>query len=273
MSRFDEIVEGYKPKTDEDLCNAQREVMQKVALAGLRRGGFFKYAAFYGDTCLRIFHGLRRYSEDMDFSLIEKNSDIHIEDFFQPVVEEFDSVGMPVMITKKEKKKFGGVESAFLKENTETYDLKFQTHKTLKVKLELDTDPPLRFSTEQRLIVEPYSFSVNCFVLPDLFAGKMHALVYRSWQRRVKGRDWYDFEWYVKKRIPLNFSHLSERIREFNNADVSKEQFMQTLKERLMKADIELVKQDVLPYVEDSRDLEIWSNKYFVQLADLMVVE
>ena len=270
MNRFDELVEGYRTQGDKELSNAQREVMQKVALAGLSRGGFFKHAAFYGGTCLRIFHKLRRYSEDMDFSLIKKDDNIHIENFFQPIVDEFKAIGMPVEIVKKDKKTFGRVESAFLKENTETYDIKFQTRKTLKVKFELDTDPPLHFSTEQKLLFEPYSFSVNCFVLPDLFAGKMHALVYRAWQRRIKGRDWYDFEWYVRHRVPLDFRHLSERIREFNGSDISKERFLQQLREKLGNTDINLVKQDVLPYVDDAHELDIWSNDYFLQIADMV---
>lgn len=270
MNRFDELVEGYRTQGDKELSNAQREVMQKVALAGLSRGGFFKHAAFYGGTCLRIFHKLRRYSEDMDFSLIKKDDTIHIENFFQPIVDEFKAIGMPVEIVKKDKKTFGRVESAFLKENTETYDIKFQTRKTLKVKIELDTVPPLHFSTEQKLLFEPYSFSVNCFVLPDLFAGKMHALVYRSWQRRIKGRDWYDFEWYVRHRVPLDFRHLSERIREFNGSDISKEMFLQQLREKLGNTDINLVKQDVLPYVDDAHELDIWSNDYFLQIADMV---
>ena len=270
MNRFDELVEGYRTQGDKELCNAQREVMQKVALAGLSRGGFFKHAAFYGGTCLRIFHKLRRYSEDMDFSLIKKDDNIHIENFFQPIVDEFKAIGMPVEIVKKDKKTFGRVESAFLKENTETYDIKFQTRKTHKVKIELDTDPPLHFSTEQKLLFEPYSFSVNCFVLPDLFAGKMHALVYRAWQRRIKGRDWYDFEWYVRHRVPLDFRHLSERIREFNGSDISKEMLLQQLREKLGNTDINLVKQDVLPYVDDAHELDIWSNDYFLQIADMV---
>ena len=270
MNRFDELVEGYRTQGDKELGNAQREVMQKVALAGLSRGGFFKHAAFYGGTCLRIFHKLRRYSEDMDFSLIKKDDNIHIENFFQPIVDEFKAIGMPVEIVKKDKKTFGRVESAFLKENTETYDIKFQTRKTHKVKIELDTDPPLHFSTEQKLLFEPYSFSVNCFVLPDLFAGKMHALVYRAWQRRIKGRDWYDFEWYVRHRVPLDFRHLSERIREFNGSDISKEMFLQQLREKLGNTDINLVKQDVLPYVDDAHELDIWSNDYFLQIADMV---
>lgn len=273
MSIFDEMVEQYHPQNDAERTSVQREVMQKMALAGLNRGGFFDHAAFYGGTCLRIFHGLKRYSEDMDFSLTEKNDQIHIENYFQAIVDEFKTVGMPVEIVKKDKKSFGRVESAFLKEDTEAYDIKFQTRKMMKVKIELDTNPPLCFSTEQRLVMQPYSFTVRCFTLPDLYAGKMHALVYRAWQRRIKGRDWYDFEWYVRNRVPLDFKHLQERIREFSGNEVSKEEFMTTLREKLANADINLAKQDVLSYIENNRELDIWSNEYFLQLGDMIVFE
>lgn len=271
MSIFDEIVEQYHPQNDAARTSAQREVMQKVALAGLNRGGFFDHAAFYGGTCLRIFHGLKRFSEDMDFSLTEKNDQIHIENYFQAIVDEFKTVGMPVEIVKKDKNNFGRVESAFLKEDTEAYDIKFQTRKMMKVKIELDINPPLCFTTEQKLVMQPYSFAVRCFTLPALYAGKMHALVYRSWQRRIKGRDWYDFEWYIRNRVPLDFRHLQERIREFSGHEVSKEDFMIAFREKLANTDINLVKQDVLPYIENEHELDIWSNDYFLQLADMIM--
>ena len=275
MAIFDDLVEQYRPLTDGARDSAQREVMQKIALAGLNRGGFFEHAAFYGGTCLRIFHGLNRFSEDMDFSLTEKNDQIHIENYFQPIVDEFRSIGMPVEIVKKDKKAFGRVESAFLKEDTEAYDIKFQTRKLLKVKIELDTNPPLKFSTQQRLLMQPYSFSVRIFTLPDLYAGKMHALAYRTWQRRIKGRDWYDFEWYVRNGVALDFNHLQARIKEFSGEDVSREQFMEQLRNKLATSDIENVKQDVMPYIskQQQRELDIWSNDYFLQLADMIKFE
>lgn len=254
--------------------NAEQEVCQKIALAGLHRGGFFDHAAFYGGTCLRMFYGLPRFSEDMDFSLTQKRDDIHLENYFDAIREEFNLAGFDITITKKEKKAFGKVESAFLKENTEAYDIKFQTKKTVKVKIELDTDPPLLFNTEQKLLMQPYSFMVRCFTLPDLYAGKMHALVYRAWHRRVKGRDWFDFEWYVRNGVPLSFRHLQERIREFNEAIVSPEEFMDQLRKKIVETDIENVKQDVIPYIEPNqqRDLDIWSNEYFLMLADKIVI-
>ena len=112
---------------------------------------------------------------------------------------------------------------------------------------------------------------IRCFTLPDLFAGKMHALVYRNWKTRIKGRDWFDFEWYVRRNVPLDFSHLHERIKEFNGEEVSKEEFMQLLREKLSTTDIDLVKQDVLPFVNNLHDLDIWSNEYFGLLADQIV--
>ena len=96
----------------------------------------------------------------------------------------------------------------------------------------------------------------------------MHALVYRAWQRRIKGRDWYDFEWYVRNGIPLDFNHLQVRIKEFSGEEVDKEVFMKQLHERLSTADINMVKLDVLDFIEDSHELDIWSNDYFLQLAD-----
>ena len=276
MTIYESMLASYKREGGRtETPNVEQEVCQKITLAGLRRGGFFDHAAFYGGTCLRLFHNLPRWSEDMDFSLTEKRNDIHLENYFDAIREEFKLAGFDVTITKKEKKAFGRVESAFLKENTEAYDIKFQTKKSVKVKIELDTDPPLMFATEQKLLIQPYSFMTRCFTLPDLYAGKMHALVYRAWQKRVKGRDWFDFEWYVRNQIPLDFKHLQERIKEFSGEDVSLEAFLDLLRQRLSTTDIDNVKQDVLPYIDSSRqeELAIWSNEYFLQLVDLMKVQ
>ena len=273
MSIYDEMVAQRAERVGAATPNVEQEVMQRIALAGLHRGGFFRHAAFYGGTCLRIFHNLPRFSEDMDFSLVEKRDDIHIENYFPAIIEEFRLAGHEVTIVKKDKKIFGRVESAFLKENTEAYDIKFQTKKTVKVKIELDTDPPLVFDTEQLALQQPYSFMTRCFTLPDLYAGKMHALVYRAWQRRVKGRDWYDFEWYVRWNVPLDFAHLQERIREFSGREVSKESFMSELREKLATTDIERVKEDVIGFIDNPHELDIWSNDYFLQLADKIVFQ
>jgi len=268
---FEQMLQQHTIEGDNDRKNALYEVMQQVVLSGLYRGGFFKEAAFYGGTCLRIFHGLRRYSEDMDFSLLKKNSEFTLETYFPAIIEEARLLGRTVTITKKDKRNFGKVESAFLKDNTDVYNLTFQTEKTLKIKIEVDTNPPLEFTTEQKLLMQPFSFTTRCFTLPDLYAGKMHALTFRAWKNRIKGRDWYDFEWYVRNRVPLDFEHLKVRTKEFNNIDLTKELFLELLKERISKSDMDAVKADVIPYIIDKRDLDIWSNDYFLQLADMIV--
>lgn len=268
MTIYEEMIANHSVNQNP---NAEQETMQIIALVGLHRGGFFQHAAFYGGTCLRIFHGLGRFSEDMDFSLTTKNSGIHIENFFDSVKEEFRLASKDVEIVKKDKKTFGRVESAFLKENTEVYDIKFQTKKSIKIKIELDTDPPLDFDTEEQLLLRPYSFMVRCFTLPCLYAGKMHALVFRNWKRRVKGRDWYDFEWYVRHNIPLDFRHLQARIREFDGKNMDKNDFLKLLKEKLSTTDINSVKQDVAAFVFNPAELDIWSNDYFVKLAEKIV--
>lgn len=271
MTIFDEMVEALHPRNKAEKESAQQEVMQQIALYGLYRGGFFDHAAFYGGTCLRIFHNLQRYSEDMDFTQTEKDPNIHLENYFPQLIEAFKLTGREVTIKKKEKKTFGKVESAFLKDNTDVYDIAFQTEKTIKVKIELDTDPPLGFETEQKTLLKPFSTMIRCVTLPDLYAGKMHALLYRNWKTRVKGRDWYDFQWYVANRVPLNFEHLKKRVAEFNGIVLSKEDFLETLHERLATTDIESVKQDVARFIFNQRDIEIWSNDYFLKLADMMV--
>ena len=270
---FNQMLSAYDRTTEQQKRNAIFEVNQQIILAGLYNGGFFNEAAFYGGTCLRIFHGLQRFSEDMDFSLLAPNEDFDFTKYFQPIIDQFALVDRNVEIKKKDKKNFGKVESAFLKDNTDVYDITFQTEKSIKIKIEVDTQPPMSFHTEQKLLLLPESFMTRCFTLPCLYAGKMHALVYRAWKNRVKGRDWYDFEWYVRHNVPLNFTHLHERALQFNNEDITKESFLEKLNEHLSTTDINQVKADVLPFIRNPKEMAIWSNDYFMQLAQMIRFE
>ncbi len=274
---FNQMMSRYEYRTKEEELNTLHEVMQQVTLAGLYRGGFFTKAAFYGGTCLRIFHKLPRFSEDMDFSLLQKNELFNLEDYFDSVIEEFKALGREVTIERKQKKIETPIESAFLKDSTEIYNVKFQTDRTVKIKIEVDKDPPLLFKTENRLLLHPFSFMTNCFTLPNLFAGKMHALIFRKWRGRVKGRDWFDFEWYVRNNIKLNFNHFKERAAQSENdasmRNLSREDFIKLLKERLASIDINLVKEDVRPFLKDRTMMDIWSTEYFLQLADMIEFE
>jgi predicted nucleotidyltransferase component of viral defense system len=268
---FNNMLSRYEIRTKDDYTNALHEVMQQTALAGLYHGGFFNHAAFYGGTCLRIFYGLQRFSEDMDFSLLQPDKNFRLENYFDAITAEFHSLGREISITRKEKKTQTNVESAFLKDNTEIYNLAFTTEKNVKIKIEVDTQPPAGFQTEHKLLMLPFSFMVRCYTLPDLYAGKMHALLFRAWKNRVKGRDWYDFEWYIRNNTALNFKHLQQRTEQINaikSEDFTPENFKNLLKEKILKTDINLVKNDVRPFIKNPAEMDIWSTDYFLQLVD-----
>lgn len=271
-SIYEDMLSAYDLSTEQRKRNAHYEIAQQVALSGLSRGGFFDEAAFYGGTCLRMFYGMQRFSEDMDFTLLKADREFDFTRFFQPIIDEFAFIGRKVEIRRKEKKSFSRVESAFLKDNTDVYDITFQTARSIKIKLEVDINPPMKFQTEYKLLMQPRSFMTRCLSLPDLFAGKMHALVFRAWKSRVKGRDWYDMEWYVRRGVPLNYGHLRERIREFSGADMTWTEFKRALTDRLATADIRRVKDDVAPFVTNPHELDIWSNEYFLHVAEMMRV-
>ena len=276
MSVVEQMLKRYDLASDEDSANALREVMQEIALAGLYRGGFFDKAAFYGGTCLRVFYGLKRFSEDLDFSLLQADPTFSLEPYFRTIVDEFNAFGFEVEIVAKQKSVASDIESAFLKKNSSIYDVKVLGRKTIKIKFEVDTSPPLGFAVEERLLIHPYSFYVKCFSLPDLFAGKMHALLFRQWKNRVKGRDWFDFEWYVKRGITLNLLHFVERAVQsggivddsFNSSD-----FLALMQKKIRQLDVASARRDIVRFIKDPVQIEIWSQEYFLQLAQMIKIE
>ncbi len=272
-------LEEYKPKTQDEAEQALREIMQEIALAGLQRSGFFEKAAFYGGTALRVFYGLDRYSEDLDFSLLEVNPDFSLEPYLEGIITEFSALGMQVSVKEKIKTNQGNIDSAFLKSDTVWKELMLEgvipqaglaMRPAIKIKLEVDTEPPLGFETEEKLLLKPFSFYVKCFQLSDLFAGKMHALLFRKWKQRVKGRDWYDMEWYIKKGIPLNLGHLVIRARnsgDWEKETITKEEFMQLLQDKIAGTSFNNVRDDIMRFIKDDKILDIWSAGYFNDLV------
>lgn len=279
-----EWIESYEPKNIQDTEQALREIMQEIALAGLYRANFFKHAAFYGGTALRIFHGLNRFSEDLDFSLLQKDPDFEFDYYFKSIVDEFQALGIKVSLNQKMKSTISSIDSAFLKSDTLWSELIFEDtipqiklsiKPSIKIKLEIDTNPPLRFSTENKLLTKPFSFYVNCLTLPDLFAGKMHALLFRKWKTRVKGRDWYDLDWYIKKGVKLNVTHFCQRAIESGDwaqESMTKDQLLELLALKITSLDIKRVKEDVIRFIPNPQELEIWSQEYFQQLVERLEV-
>lgn len=277
-------IESYKPKNILETEQALREIMQEITLSGLYRGNFFNHAAFYGGTALRIFHGLNRFSEDLDFSLLEKDTEFELEPFFNAVVEEFNALGMHISLKQKTKLNISHVDSAFLKSETRWSELilestisqiKFPLKPSIKIKIEVDTDPPLNFETENLLLTKPFSFYVNCFTLPNLFAGKMHALLFRKWKNRVKGRDWYDMDWYIKNGVELNLEHFCQRATEsgdWSEETITKNQLLELLHAKINTTKIENVKDDIIRFIQNPNELDIWTRDYFDQLVENLKV-
>lgn len=269
MTLFDKMVAEEKLRRPAQGDNAQHEVMQKIALAGLARGGFFERAAFYGGTCLHLLHGMERYSEDMDFSLLEPDLKFRFEDYFPAVVEEFKLAGKDVEIKMKHKGQPSAIESAFLKESSDVFDIGFTTEKRLKVKVEVDIDPPPCFKTEMIPVVSPRTFWARAYDLPGLYAGKVSAALFRKWKTRVKGRDWYDLVWYIANNVELDMTHLIERAKESEpTADVSTpEKLLAAFDAKIDAIDFERAKEDVVPFIGDIHELDIWSKDFFHQMV------
>lgn len=280
-----EWISEYNPKNEEETIAAMREIMQEIALAALSRTDFFKKAAFYGGTALRIFYGLDRYSEDLDFSLLKTDSEFSLTPYFSAITEEFDSLGIRISIREKDKRIKTTIESAFLKSETIWQELVLEdivkqhgisSNRSIKIKIEIDRVPPLGFSTEEKLLLRPFSFYVNCFDKPSLFAGKLHALLFRKWKNRVKGRDWYDMEWYIRNGVSLNTHHFLFRALETNDwkeQTITSVQIIQLLTEKINSVSFDSIKDDVRRFIRDEEKLKIWNAQYFRNLIQKMKFE
>ena len=262
--------------------DAIREIIQEIALLGLSRSSFFTKAAFYGGTALRIFYGLDRYSEDMDFSLLHPDASFNLEEYETYVVNELAAFGFEVSFEKRKKSVETHIESAFLKADTKTQFMVIENTRlladrlpkgqTIRIKIEVDTDPPPGFNTETKYHLRPIPLSASVYAMPDLFAGKMHALLCRDWKGRVKGRDWYDFVWYVSRNTPLRIAHLDARMiqsghRKGNEA-LTPALFMKLIKERIEALDVVSAKNDVVRFLSNPADTSIWSKDFFMAVAE-----
>ena len=271
----------YEPKSVDDSVRAVREIIQEVALLGLWRAKFFEHAAFYGGTALRILYGLDRFSEDLDFSLLEPAINFNLGRYTASLEEELLAFGFNVRVEMIDKSVESAVQSAFLKGNTRSELLVIETleevtrqipaGQVVKVKLEIDTDPPPAFVTETRFLLQPIPFAVRCYTLPNLFAGKMHALLFRRWKNRVKGRDWYDFVWYAANYPHLHLAHLEQRMRQTGNwsggQPLSAPMFSSLLYEVIDKLDVGQALRDVSPFIKDQQMIAIWSREFFRDVA------
>ena len=274
------MVEAYQPKNNEEKRNVVKEVMQEITLCALSKAGFFDVAAFYGGTALRIFYGLDRFSEDLDFSLMMKNKDFDLSTYVPSLKRIVQSFGLNVEVEIKHKTLDSAIQSAFLKGDTIEQFLLFypndlvtgiNKNEKVKIKFEIDTMPAglATYETKYRLLPMPYS--IKLYDEASLFSGKIHAVICRSWKSRVKGRDLYDYVFYLTRNTKFNLDHLREKLIEshyISQEDKFDVDFVKALLiARFNEIDFNDAKKDVLPFIKDTSILDIWSKEFFIAIT------
>ncbi len=269
----------FLPKED-----AFREVAQQILLASLAQTDFFDHAAFYGGTCLRIFYGLDRYSEDLDFGVLEDNQAFSLTDYLPSVEERFASLGLGMKASVRNKSATTNVESAYL--DGPARDIlvelfpqdedvaKIVFNQRIKIKFEVSKNYISGATHEYKTLHLPFFSRVHCYDESSLFAGKIAAVLTRNWKNRVKGRDYYDFAFYVIRKAGINFPYLRSQL--INDGFLNETQafgmdeLKAALRAKIESVDFDKAKIDVRPFLKDSSVLDCWSKDYFVSLIDLL---
>lgn len=279
---IEQMLNKYDIKNTNDEINAIKEIIQEIILAGLARGNFFDEAAFYGGTALRIFYKLDRFSEDLDFALITPNKDFDLKKYFAYIEKELNSYGINMVIGSKRKNSESNITTAFAKGNTLEHILKFFPKnentkyntllKDIKIKFEVDVNPPsgATYDLEYKLLPSPHQ--IRLYNKESLFAGKIHAILCRNWSTRTKGRDLYDYMFYIANDIQVNLELLKNKLIVSKYIDPKNKFDINVLKELLInkfnKVDFEESKKDVMPFIKDVKTLDIWSKEFFISITE-----
>jgi predicted nucleotidyltransferase component of viral defense system len=276
----EQMLARYQPVSQEDHQRAIREILQELMLLGLYRADFFEKAAFYGGTALRIFHGLNRFSEDLDFTLLAGDRDFRLDRYFSGLTRELSAFNFNITLERIEKPAQRLIESAFLKANTKLMFLRIRSARALsnrvqhnqvfKVKFEVDIAPATSFKTERKTLLLPAPFTVTVLTPADLFAGKMHAALLRKWRNRVKGRDFYDVHWFLSREIPIRSDYLEEKLRDSGALDgkLTKKLLVNLFRKRVEDVDWKQAKDDVSPFIRDKSQIKLWSAPFFAELIE-----
>lgn len=275
---IEQMLAKYNPKSTEDYKNALKEILQEIILLGLERNNFFEHAAFYGGTALRILHGLDRFSEDLDFTLLKPNAEFKLDKYFSGLARELKAFGFDFSLERVNKSENRITESAFLKSNTQLLFLNIhatknfahqvQKNEILKIKFEVDTDPATSFETEIKTVLLPSPFIVKTLKPSSLFAGKMHAALLRKWKSRIKGRDFYDVQWYLARQIPLKTSYLEEKMKTSGslNEPLTKKLLIDFFNKRVETVNWQQAQQDVIVFLKDKNQVKLWSADFFKEI-------
>lgn len=279
------MLSKYEIKNTIDETNAMKEIIQEIVLCGLSRGGFFNEAAFYGGTALRIFYGLNRFSEDLDFALLEPNTEFDLSKYFSFIEKEVQAYGLNLTISEKNKTQESNITSAFLKGDTKEHILIFFPNenmqnitslKNIKIKFEVDINPPSGAKYDLRYKLLPSPHQVRLYDESSLFAGKIHAILCRNWQYRTKGRDLYDYIFYLSKNTKVNIKLIKEKLIDSNFLKREDDFGIDILKELLNKKFSEInytnAKEDVIVFIKDKDSLNLWSEEFFKEITNNLII-
>lgn len=278
---IEEILKNKNIQSADEIRAELRQIIQSIVLIGLSKANFFSKASFYGGTSLRIFYGLNRYSEDLDFTLNYIDESFSLEPYIKSIKDTALSYGLDLDIDIKKKNIETPIHSAFAKLNTYQTTLKFNFSKNIseilhkneliKVTFEVDTKPALGFSTVNKFLIEPEFATINVLDDSSLFAGKIHAILCRTYQNRVKGRDYYDYLYFVKKGIKPNLEYLKNKLIETGKIKAcyfSREKLIEMLKEKFESVDFKSVIEDAQKFVFTNEDLSFYSKELFISTLE-----
>ena len=278
---LEQMLSQYDIKNIKDEENAIKEILQELILNALSHIGFFKDAIFCGGTALRIFYRLNRFSEDLDFSLEKPNMDFDIEIYLPKIIKSLKEYGINIEAETKTQR--SAIQSAFLKANTIEQMIYFNTsfeirnirkEEKMKIKLEIDTNPPLGGTYEMKVGLLPSIYNVKIYDKETLFAGKIHSLLCRFWNNRVKGRDLYDFIFYVSRKTNINIQFLENAMKQSGhlneNESLSLDKIKELLRIKFNEIDYKLAKDDVTPFIPDSKEIELWDKDLFLNLVNML---
>ena len=261
-----------------DANNSIREIMQEIVLSGLSRSGFFNHAAFHGGTALRIFHDLDRFSEDLDFCIIDPDYAVDIEFLAGFVDNELAANGIEAKIDKDRQSR--NIKSCQVVGKTVDILTTFgfndrliasvDSKSKIRIKMDIDLEVPDGYILDHRLRDYPFHYSATLLDKPSLFAAKTSAVICRHWRNRVKGRDFYDFEWYINNSCPMNRTYLANNLMREGLVDepyISKEKLLEILRNRFETVDLDSALDDISAFVRLDK-IHDWSPEHFINLSE-----
>lgn len=271
-------LQSYKAKNSLEEEQATKEILQEITLYALWRAKFFDVAAFQGGTSLRILHGLPRFSEDLDFILKTHQSDFNWGLYLEPVLNTLAEFGLNSEALNKGRME-QRIKKAVLKDNSITNQLNLSYYnghadQKIKIKLEIDTHPPDHSDYGHTYIDFPLDFEICHQDLSSNFSLKIHSLLCRPF---LKGRDWYDFNWYLKQQVTPNLPHLQAALEQFGpwknqNLTIDLQWLKETLKQKIETINWHDAASDVERFLnaEDQQSLKLWSREFFTTKLDAM---